>query len=207
MIKTIKIFLRNHLPIKSNLTHLEDLMSRGLLEIGAHTYQWQSLKIDVYAGSEAKVSIGKFCSIAKEVRIITGGIHPTNWVATFPFRSHFNLPGKNHDGMPATNGSIHIGNEVWIGTGVTILSGVNIGNGAVIATGSLVTKDVPDYAIVGGVPAQIIKFRFTPEQIKALITIQWWDWDLEKIKANIHLLSSTAIQEFILSHQIIKKEL
>jgi acetyltransferase-like isoleucine patch superfamily enzyme len=207
MIETVKKILRNHLPIKSNLTHLENLMSRGLLEIGVHTYQWQSLKIDVYAGSEAKVSIGKFCSIAKEVRIITGGIHPTNWVATFPFRSHFNLPGKNQDGMPATNGPIHIGHEVWIGTGVTILSGVTIGNGAVIATGAVVAKDVPDYAIVGGVPAQIIKFRFTPEQIKDLNTIQWWHWDLDKIKANIQLLSSTAIQEFIVAHQIIQKKL
>ena len=136
------------------------------------------------------------------MRIITGGIHPTDWISTYPFRNQFNLPGKNRDGMPKTNGDIIVGHDVWIGTGVTILSGVKIGNGAVVATGAVVTKDIPAYAIVGGVPAKVIKYRFTPNQIKDLEMINWYDWHIEKIKNNIHLLSSNSIEEFISIHKI-----
>jgi len=182
---------------KTHGTIMDELVSRGVLLVGKHTYQWKSLYIDIYFGSEAKVIIGKYCSFSKNIRIITGGIHPTNWVSTFPFRNQFNLPGKFKDGMPTSNGDIIIGNEVWIGTGVTILSGVKIGDGAVIATGAVVTRDIPDYAVVGGVPARVIKFRFTPEQISDLQKIKWWDWMEDRIIANVPLLSSTNIDEFI----------
>jgi acetyltransferase-like isoleucine patch superfamily enzyme len=176
---------------------LKELIDKGLLEVGDYTYQWMSLNIDVYGGSEAKVKIGKFCSFAKNIRLITGGIHPTHWVSTFPFRSHFNLPGRGKDGMPSTNGDIVIGNDVWIGTGATILSGVHIGHGAVVAAGAIVTKNVPDYAIVGGAPAKVIKYRFTEKQIQALLNIKWWNWEETKIKDNIAYFSSGDIDGFI----------
>jgi acetyltransferase-like isoleucine patch superfamily enzyme len=198
MLNYIKKIIRDNLPIKSNLKELEKLIKNGLLVVGENTYAWQSLQIDVYGGSEAKVKIGKFCSISKNVRLITGGIHPTNWISTFPFRNHFNLLGKFEDGMPTTNGDIIIGNDVWIGTGVTILSGVTIGDGAVLATGAIVTKNVPDYAIVGGVPARVIKYRFTQDQIACLLKIQWWNWSEAKLISNVHLLSSKNINEFII---------
>ena len=202
MNKLLKKIIFKIFSINSNFENLKYLINNKRLFIGEYTYQWQSLTIDEYAGSEAKVSIGKFCSIAKNVRIITGGIHPTDWISTYPFRSQLNLPGKNRDGMPTTNGDILVGHDVWIGTGVTILSGVKIGNGAVIATGAVVTKDIPAYAIVGGVPAKVIKYRFTPNQIKDLEMINWYDWNIEKIKDNIHLLSSSSIEEFISIHKI-----
>lgn len=202
MNKLFKKIIFKIFSINSNFENLKYLINNKRLFIGEYTYQWQSLIIDEYVGSEAKVSIGKFCSIAKNVRIITGGIHPTDWISTYPFRNQFNLPGKNRDGMPKTNGDIIVGHDVWIGTGVTILSGVKIGNGAVVATGAVVTKDIPAYAIVGGVPAKVIKYRFTPNQIKDLEMINWYDWHIEKIKDNIHLLSSNSIEEFISIHKI-----
>lgn len=107
------------------------------------------------------------------------------------------MPGQRTDGLPCSKGDIRIGNDVWIGHHATILSGVHIGNGAVIGAGALVAKDVPDYAIVGGVPAQIKRFRFSPQQIEALLKIQWWNWEEEKIKQNIDLLSSEQISPFI----------
>lgn len=182
---------------KTNRLKLDELIYSGLLKIGDYTYQWQALQIDTNFGSEACVSIGKFCSIAKDIRIITGGIHPTDWVSTYPFRVKFNLPGKYKDGIPSTKGDIIIGNDVWIGTGVTILSGVNIGDGSVIAAGAVVTKNVPNYAIVGGVPARVLRYRFGQEQIKELEKIQWWNWNKERIIENVDLLSSKNIDKFI----------
>ncbi|KAA6302437.1 MAG: Chloramphenicol acetyltransferase [Candidatus Ordinivivax streblomastigis] len=172
----------------------------GVLQIGKGTYQWQSLTIDSYAGSEAKVIIGKYCSISQQVRMITGGIHPTDWVSLYPIRSQFNLTGKYTDGMPTTKGDIFIGNDVWIGTGATILSGVKIGNGVVICAGAVVTNHIPDYAIVGGVPAKIIKYRFSEEQIKQLNKIAWWDWEDNEIIKNVELLSSNEVDKFINNH-------
>lgn len=197
-IKRFTLYLANKLlGYKSLGQKNRDLIKRNLLEVGEYTYQWECLEIEVHKGSEAKVKIGKFCSISKNVRIITGGIHPTDWVSTFPFRNQFNLPGKHDDGMPSTKGDIIIGNDVWLSTGITILSGVKIGDGAVIATGAVVTKDIPDYAIAGGVPAKVIKYRFSKDQIEQLQKIKWWDWPHEKIIENIPFFSSKEIDEFI----------
>ena len=80
-----------------------------------------------------------------------------------------------------------IGHDVWIGANALILPEVTIGDGAVIAAGAVVTRDVPPYAIVGGVPARVIRYRFSPEMIDAFLEIKWWDWPLEKIKENFDL--------------------
>lgn len=181
------------LPISTRSKNLRGLIKKGWLSIGDYTYQWWLLKIDVYHGSEAKVKIGKFCSISEGVRIITGGIHPVDWISTFPFRNQFNLPGKNLDGMPSTRGDVIIGNDVWIGTGVTILSGVNIGNGSIIATGAIVTKDVPAYSIVAGIPAKVVRYRFSKEYIIFLEKLKWWDWNIDEILKHVDILSSNNI--------------
>lgn len=94
-------------------------------------------------------------------------------------------------------GDINIGNDVWTGMDVTFLPGVTIGDGAVIAAGSVVTKDVPPYAIVGGNPAKALKYRFTKKQIKKLLKIKWWDWPLWKVYDNIDLIDSENVDEFI----------
>ena len=86
---------------------------------------------------------------------------------------------------------------MWIGLNVTILGGVTVGDGAVLAAGAIVTKDVPPYAIVGGNPAKIIKYRFSKEQIEKLLKIKWWNWPMYKIFNNINLLENENIEEFI----------
>lgn len=177
--------------------HYQKLIREGWLTVGRYTYGIPD--IDVYKNSERKVNIGSFCSISKNVRIITGGIHPTNWVSTFPIRDYVGVDIP-YDGMPTSNGDINIGNDVWIGTGATIMSGVTIGHGAIVASGSIVTKDIPPYSISAGIPARVIKFRFSEDQIHQLIQISWWDWDIQKIKDNIHLLNSENIEKFISIH-------
>ena len=199
-----KVILKYSLRIFKKLQKFErteklaELQKSGLLKIGEYTYGKSNLRIDSYKGSEEKVEIGKFCSIGPDVRIITGGIHPVDWVSTFPFRIQFDLEGKFEDGMPKSNGPVTIGNDVWIGTNATILSGINIGHGAVIASGAMITKDVEPYTIVGGNPAKLIRFRFDDkEKIDKLLELEWWNWPLEKIMQNIEFLNSPNIETLL----------
>ncbi len=198
ILSTLKTKIFRMVGQETNFMRLMRLIDEGRVSIGKHTYGWQSMAVDVYEGcDQVKVVIGKYSSIGPDLRIITSGIHPTDWVSTFPFRSRFNLEGKFKDGMPATKGDVLIGNDVWIGTEVMILSGVTVGDGAVLASRSLVTKDVPPYSIVGGNPAKVIRLRFPENEVKKMLELQWWDWDIEKIKSKIPLLSSSNIQEFL----------
>lgn len=150
----------------------------------------------IYSWGITEVDIGKFCSMSTGINIV-GGEHNINWVSTFPLRERFRLSGRGKDGHPKTKGPISIGNDVWIGMGVTILSGVKIGDGSVIAAQSVVTKDVPPYAIVAGNPAQVVKYRFDQETIQALLRIQWWNWGLSKIIENVSLLNGADVQKFV----------
>lgn len=195
-------FWRRCIYLKTQLSRAscEDMSRRGLLEIGRHTYGHPT--IDSYSGSEARVIIGHFCSISPGVLMITGGIHPIEWVSTFPFRTQWNLKGAHGDGTPATRGDIIIGSDVWIGTEAMILSGVSIGHGAVIAARSVVSKDVPPYAIAAGVPAKVVRYRFDEDTIKKLLEIRWWEWDDDRIREAVLLLSSTNVAEFIARYHV-----
>jgi virginiamycin A acetyltransferase len=135
-------------------------------------------------------SIGSYCSIAKNVSI-TGWNHPYTYITTSPVAYHptrgFVEKEELEPSFYEKNKKVVIGNDVWIGDNVTILPSVKIGNGAVVGAGSVVTKDVPDYTIVVGIPAKVVKYRFTEKEIEILNRIKWWQWSHEKVKENIVL--------------------
>lgn len=179
-------------PKDNNVKRLKE---KGLLEVGRGTYG--SINIERYEGSDAKVVIGRYCSISKGVRFITGGIHPPDWVSTYPFRIKFKKPTAYCDGLPSTNGPIAVGSDVWIGTDALILSGVSIGHGAIIAARAVVTHNVAPYTLVAGVPASVVRERFDRQTIDALLDVSWWDWPEDEIDRAIPLLSSSNIDAFL----------
>ncbi|WP_243652199.1 CatB-related O-acetyltransferase [Mariniflexile fucanivorans] len=133
--------------------------------------------------------IGRFCSIGPGLKVGYGA-HPVNFLSTSPLfyssKPWFGFALTNKDEYEEHATTV-IGNDVWIGANVFLMDGVTIGNGSIIAAGAVVTKDVPDYAIVGGVPAKIIKYRFVSDKIKEIQNLNWWDKDLEWLKKNAHL--------------------
>jgi acetyltransferase-like isoleucine patch superfamily enzyme len=154
------------------------------VRIGEHTYGIFHKTVKLF-GPDDRVTIGKYCSIAEGVKLICGE-HSTTLVSTFPLGI---LPFvKNVPEVDSiTKGPIVLGSDVWVGTNAMVLSGVTVGDGAVIAAGAIVTHDVPPYAVVAGVPARVIRMRFTAEQIESLLRIAWWDWSEDRIGAHIEL--------------------
>lgn len=152
------------------------------LEMGRYSYCGDSCQI-------VNAEIGAFCSISDHV-YIGGAEHPMDWLSTSPVFQNVRHSGPSkrfakYD-LPKYKRTI-IGNDVWIGHGVTIKQGVVIGNGAVVGSNALVTKDVPPYAVVGGVPAKLIKHRFPQDVINRLEVIQWWNLPNEKITDIVEL--------------------
>lgn len=159
-----------------------------------------------YIGDRANISgcrIGRFCCIGPDLKRISG-THPLDYVSMHPAFYRKNHPcglsfvtsDKFSDYRFAENGfNVVIGNDVWIGTAAQIIDEIKIGNGAVVLAGAVVTKDVPDYAIVGGVPAKFIRYRFSDEQIEKLEKIKWWEKDINWIKDHAEQFSN--IEKFL----------
>jgi acetyltransferase-like isoleucine patch superfamily enzyme len=146
-------------------------------EVGRGTYGEPEIRD---WGEPTTLKVGCFCSISSGVTIFLGGNHRVDWITTYPF-SVFWESAKQIDGHPASKGDVIIGHDVWIGANAVILSGVHIGNGAVIGTAAVVTHNVPPYTIVAGNPARIIRTRFKEEEIRMLQSLEWWNWDDEKL--------------------------
>lgn len=151
-------------------------MDKSKILIGNGTYG----EITVYQFDNrcGFLRIGNYCSIAPEVTFLTGGEHSCNTISTYPFQSR--LFHTYVDTL--TKGDICIDDDVWIGYGATILSGVHIGQGAVVAAGAVVAKDVPPYAVVSGVPAKVIKYRFGSELIEELLKVDYGKLDAVAIE-------------------------
>lgn len=155
--------------------------------IGNYTYG------DIYVSSpntSYKLKVGNLCSIGGNVKFLLGVDHPTDLISTYPF--HANILCDGIDAI--SKGDIIVEDDVWIGENSVILSGVHIGQGAIVAAGAIVTKDVPSYAIVGGVPATIIKYRFDEEVRKVLEKIDFSKMDKEFVNSHSEQLSKKIIK-------------
>jgi len=162
-------------------------------KIGINNYGVPSIK---NPHVDAVLSVGSYCSIAPNVKIYMGGMHRTDWVTTYPFPA-FEESAQHIENFAPTNGSVTIGSDVWLCANCVILSGVSIGHGAVVANSAIVTKDVPPYAIVGGNPAKLIRWRFDESTRNALLQSAWWDWPEEEILSVVEKLCSDNISDFL----------
>ena len=188
---------------KLNISAIRDstICSTSKVEAGSSfisskmdSYSFTGYYCDVYCAN-----IGKFVSIANNVKI--GGVnHPMHWVSMSPVFYHGrDSISKKFSSFPLPSHKRNeIGNDVWIGNSAIIVSGVNVGNGAVIGAGAIVTKDVPDYAIVVGSPARVIRYRFSDEIIDRLLQIKWWDLsETEILGLSKHIRSPEEFIKFI----------
>lgn len=153
---------------------------------GAFVWQW-------YPNSS--LHIGSYCSIANDVHfVLDDGFHQQSEITSFPhldqlknksirFQSQ-SIEDFKTSKIPSKSHHTEIGHDVWIGMNATILPQVTIGSGATIMAGAVVTTDVPPYAVVGGVPARVVKMKHSPEQIQDLLAIAWWNWPTEQVETN-----------------------
>jgi len=156
--------------------------------VGKHTYGADALKFYVMTSDKVDVNIGSFTSIADNVTIVEsqGAGHFLREGTTYPFGLRLNTIFNNYkerDNYDINLRDINIGNDVWIGSGVIIGPGSNIGDGAVIAYNSHVVGNIDPYAVYGGNPARIIKYRFSDEYIKRFLELKWWELEDEQINA------------------------
>ena len=151
-----------------------------------------------YPINQERLTIGKFCSIACGAKFLFNSAnHALGSLSTYPFPIFFEEWGLPVEDIPRAwdnKGDIVVGNDVWIGYEAVILAGVTIGDGAVVGARAVVTKDVPPYAIVGGVPAKLIRKRFSDGVIQRLLALKWWDWPVERIAANLEAIQSGDIR-------------
>lgn len=175
---------------------LKNVVDHPMIEVGDYTYY------DDPDGPERFVEtcvryhfehmgdrliIGRFCAIASKVQFIMNGAnHALDGISTYPFAIFGEgWEDPDADWAKGSRGDTVIGNDVWIGRGATLMPGVRVGDGAIIGAAAVVASDVPDYAVVVGNPARVVKMRFSENVIAQLLDIAWWNWPPEKITGNL----------------------
>ena len=172
-------FLNRH-----NFTTVTGDFDIGRVSVGKGTYG--VLDVEIFDEGDSRLEIGNFCSIGPEVHFLLASEHAYDCLSTYPFRVKAGLSAFE----AKSKGSIVIGDDVWIGLGAIIGSGVRIGQGAVIAAGSVVVKDVEPYAIVGGNPARLIRYRFSDKVRNRLADVDLGGLDLDSVAARADALSA-----------------
>lgn len=181
------------------------------VKVGRHTYGIYKHNVALApSANPPSLTVGNFCSIAPGVMFLVNADHALDLPSTFPFRTHLFYSTKDWEKARCRNadvisrGPIEIGHDVWIGQNTMVLSGVTIGTGAVIGGSSVVTKNIPPYAIAVGNPARVLKHRFSPELIEKLLQSEWWllsDHDLRRLDRQLY---SKDIEAFLQAVEAIK---
>ncbi|MBC8154297.1 MAG: CatB-related O-acetyltransferase [Bacteroidetes bacterium] len=191
------------------LCFLKNVIDHPNVSIGDYTYYDDFETVENFARNIRyqfdfvgdRLVIGKFCMVASGVEFIMNGAnHLTEAISAYPF-AIFGQGWENAmlNKTYPVKGDTVVGNDVWLGYQATIMPGVTIGDGAIIGARSVVTKAVPPYAIVGGNPARVIRYRFSDEIIGHLLQLRWWDWPVEKITRHVHLLTGTDVASLLRS--------
>ncbi|WP_346290594.1 CatB-related O-acetyltransferase [Sphaerothrix gracilis] len=179
---------------QSRLVYLKNIITNPNILVGDYTYYDDPVDPEGFERHVLyhfdfigdKLIIGKFCAIASGVTfIMNGGNHRTDWFTNYPFPVFGN---GWEEAMPETwpdKGDTVIGHDVWLGYGATLMPGVHVGDGVIVAAKAVVTRDVEPYTIVGGNPANLIRPRFEPNVVAALLEMQWWHWEIEKITRHV----------------------
>ena len=195
---------RHPIPGWKGTAFLKAIVDHPLVEVGDYSYYDDSRGPEHFLARCVRyhfdfigdrLIIGKFVAIAQAAQFIMNGAnHPMGGFSTFPFQmfGFEGAPAMTPEGL-GHRGDTVIGNDVWIGREAVIMPGVAIGDGAIIGTRAQVSRDVPPYAVVVGNPGKVVKLRFPPEVVSALLAIRWWDWDADKISRNLTLIAGADI--------------
>lgn len=188
--------IRYPIPGVTRTVFLKTVIRSPLIAVGDYTYyddpdgpeRFEENVLYHFPFIGDRLVIGRFCQIAaKATFVMNGANHGTGGLSTYPFAA---FGGAWADRFPGeldgeNKGDLVVGNDVWIGCDALLMPGVQVGDGAVIGARSVVTKDVPPYAVVAGNPAELVRMRFDEDTIAQLLRIRWWDWDVDKITSLI----------------------